>query len=155
MYYSYVEIENVATSFSPTRTDLGVKLLKGNNLRVFARHWRAPHLLLLSMHFWHSHSLGLFFPSCLCKKDRSWALVELFLYSTWSGELLMWGISRNNKGISIIENWSLLLFVALSFHLLSKAHLPSNPSISSFAFTDYIDTGIGIYCKNVWNLEPL
>jgi hypothetical protein len=28
MYYSYVEIEYVATSFSPARTDLAVKLLK-------------------------------------------------------------------------------------------------------------------------------
>jgi hypothetical protein len=27
MYYSYVEIDNVATSFSPARTDLAVKLL--------------------------------------------------------------------------------------------------------------------------------
>ncbi len=27
MYYSYVEIEYVATSFSPTRTDLALKLL--------------------------------------------------------------------------------------------------------------------------------
>ncbi len=27
MYYSYEEIEYVATSFSPTRTDLAVKLL--------------------------------------------------------------------------------------------------------------------------------
>jgi hypothetical protein len=31
MYYSYVEIEYVATSFSPARTDLAVKLL---SLRV-------------------------------------------------------------------------------------------------------------------------
>jgi hypothetical protein len=29
MYYSYVEIEYVATSFSPARTDLALKLLKG------------------------------------------------------------------------------------------------------------------------------
>ncbi len=29
MYYSYVEIEYVATSFSPARMDLAVKLLKG------------------------------------------------------------------------------------------------------------------------------
>ncbi len=28
MYYSYVEIEYVATSFSPARMDLAVKLLK-------------------------------------------------------------------------------------------------------------------------------
>jgi hypothetical protein len=28
MYYSYIEIEYVATIFSPTRTDLAVKLLK-------------------------------------------------------------------------------------------------------------------------------
>ncbi len=28
MYYSYVEIEYVATSFSPTKTDLALKLLK-------------------------------------------------------------------------------------------------------------------------------
>ena len=28
MYYSYVEIEYVATSFSPSRTDLAVKLLR-------------------------------------------------------------------------------------------------------------------------------
>ncbi len=28
MYYSYVEIEYVATSFSPARTDLALKLLK-------------------------------------------------------------------------------------------------------------------------------
>ncbi len=27
MYYSYVEIEYVATSFSPARTDLAIKLL--------------------------------------------------------------------------------------------------------------------------------
>ncbi len=27
MYYSYVEIEYVATSFSPARTDLALKLL--------------------------------------------------------------------------------------------------------------------------------
>ncbi len=27
MYYSYIEIEYVATSFSPARTDLAVKLL--------------------------------------------------------------------------------------------------------------------------------
>jgi hypothetical protein len=28
MYYSYVEIEYLATSFSPARTDLALKLLK-------------------------------------------------------------------------------------------------------------------------------
>jgi hypothetical protein len=28
MYYSYVEIEYIATSFSPARTDLALKLLK-------------------------------------------------------------------------------------------------------------------------------
>jgi hypothetical protein len=28
MYYSYVEIEYVATSFSPARTDLALKLLR-------------------------------------------------------------------------------------------------------------------------------
>jgi hypothetical protein len=28
MYYSYVEIEYIATSFSPARTDLAVKLLR-------------------------------------------------------------------------------------------------------------------------------
>ncbi len=35
MYYSYVEIEYVATSFSPARTDLAVKLLRpsGGDLR--------------------------------------------------------------------------------------------------------------------------
>jgi hypothetical protein len=31
MYYSYVEIEFVATSFSPTRMDLAVKLIKHNH----------------------------------------------------------------------------------------------------------------------------
>jgi hypothetical protein len=30
MYYSYVEIEYVATSFSPARTDLALKLLSVN-----------------------------------------------------------------------------------------------------------------------------
>ncbi len=29
MYYSYVEIKYVATSFSPARTDLALKLLSG------------------------------------------------------------------------------------------------------------------------------
>jgi hypothetical protein len=29
MYYSYIEIEYVATSFSPARTDLALKLLRG------------------------------------------------------------------------------------------------------------------------------
>ncbi len=31
MYYSYVEIEYVATSFSPARTDLALKLLNGDS----------------------------------------------------------------------------------------------------------------------------
>ncbi len=29
MYYSYVEIEYVAASFSPARTDLALKLIRG------------------------------------------------------------------------------------------------------------------------------
>ncbi len=33
MYYSYVEIEYVATSFSPASTDLALKLLSDNKLR--------------------------------------------------------------------------------------------------------------------------
>jgi hypothetical protein len=33
MYYSYVEIEYVVTSFSPTRTDLALKLLSLNEAR--------------------------------------------------------------------------------------------------------------------------
>jgi hypothetical protein len=33
MYYSYIEIEYIATSFSPTRTDLALKLLP--NLHPF------------------------------------------------------------------------------------------------------------------------
>jgi hypothetical protein len=33
MYYSYAEIEYVATSFSPTRTDLALKLLSLNEAR--------------------------------------------------------------------------------------------------------------------------
>jgi hypothetical protein len=32
MYYSYVEIEYVATSFSPARTDLAVKLLTSDQV---------------------------------------------------------------------------------------------------------------------------
>jgi hypothetical protein len=34
MYYSYVEIEYIATSFSPARTDLALKLLNANALSV-------------------------------------------------------------------------------------------------------------------------
>ena len=34
MYYSYVEIEYVATSFSPAKTDLAVKLLNKNSILV-------------------------------------------------------------------------------------------------------------------------
>jgi hypothetical protein len=36
MYYSYGEIEYVATSFSPARTDLAVKLLRVEGERVQA-----------------------------------------------------------------------------------------------------------------------
>ncbi len=36
MYYSYVEIEYVATSFSTARTDLALKLLKVSDLFIFA-----------------------------------------------------------------------------------------------------------------------
>jgi hypothetical protein len=32
MYYSYIEIEYVATSFSPARTDLALKLLMTNQI---------------------------------------------------------------------------------------------------------------------------
>ncbi len=44
MYYSYVEIEYLATSFSPARTDLAVKLLTaksvlaGEKLLLFCRY---------------------------------------------------------------------------------------------------------------------
>ncbi len=48
MYYSYIEIECVATSFSPARTDLAVKLLKyesdcvriGIGIRIFMNRGR-------------------------------------------------------------------------------------------------------------------
>jgi hypothetical protein len=36
MYYSYVEIEYIATSFSPARTDLAVKLLTKSRRRGVA-----------------------------------------------------------------------------------------------------------------------
>jgi hypothetical protein len=36
MYYSYVEIEYVATSFSPARTDLALKLLKVKMMQVLS-----------------------------------------------------------------------------------------------------------------------
>ncbi len=35
MYYSYVEIEYVATNFSPARTDLALKLLSDNLLLYY------------------------------------------------------------------------------------------------------------------------
>jgi hypothetical protein len=34
MYYSYLEIEYVATSFSPARTDLALKLLSNSNHKI-------------------------------------------------------------------------------------------------------------------------
>jgi hypothetical protein len=37
MYYSYAEIEYVATSFSPARTDLALKLLSPNTYRISRR----------------------------------------------------------------------------------------------------------------------
>jgi hypothetical protein len=41
MYYSYVEIEYVATSFSPARTDLALKLLRKIVLYLTKTHLRA------------------------------------------------------------------------------------------------------------------
>jgi hypothetical protein len=38
MYYSYVEIEYVATSFSPARTDLAVKLLNNSIMEKLFKH---------------------------------------------------------------------------------------------------------------------
>ncbi len=46
MYYSYVEIEYVATSFSPARTDLALKLL--NKLRIFTK-WKKRQKLRILM----------------------------------------------------------------------------------------------------------
>jgi hypothetical protein len=37
MYYSYIEIEDIATSFSPARTDLTLKL-STQSIRVFLMH---------------------------------------------------------------------------------------------------------------------
>jgi hypothetical protein len=34
MYYSYVEIEYVATCFSPARTELALKLLKAKTIAI-------------------------------------------------------------------------------------------------------------------------
>jgi hypothetical protein len=36
MYYSYIEIEYIATSFSPARTDLALKLLKSQTMALIA-----------------------------------------------------------------------------------------------------------------------
>jgi hypothetical protein len=44
MYYSYIEFEYVATSFSPARTDLALKLLKYGHVPpklVIMTPWRA------------------------------------------------------------------------------------------------------------------
>jgi hypothetical protein len=43
MYYSYVELEYVATSFSPARTDLALKLLKWQPLSK----WALPSFIIL------------------------------------------------------------------------------------------------------------
>jgi hypothetical protein len=48
MYYSYVEIEYVGTSFSPARTDLALKLLSGGGRERFG--WERSLLLLLCLH---------------------------------------------------------------------------------------------------------
>ncbi len=42
MYYSYVEIEYVATSFSPTRMDLALKLLSRGSGRKFVKFSNGP-----------------------------------------------------------------------------------------------------------------
>ncbi len=40
MYYSYVEIEYVATSFSPARTDLALKLLMKTKMFIRESAWK-------------------------------------------------------------------------------------------------------------------
>ncbi len=44
MYYSYIEIEYVAASFSPARTDLALKLLTllGDPIRSIPQLWNQP-----------------------------------------------------------------------------------------------------------------
>ncbi len=51
MYYSYVEIEYVATSFSPARMDLALKLLR---YHIFSTHPPYPYKLFP----WARHSMG-------------------------------------------------------------------------------------------------
>jgi hypothetical protein len=51
MYYSYVEIEYVATSFSPARTDLALKLLKGI-LEMLQQGWSLRGELIMNIRRW-------------------------------------------------------------------------------------------------------
>jgi hypothetical protein len=46
MYYSYIEIEYVATSFSPTKTDLAVKLLTAKSVLVGTKNSHSEGFLL-------------------------------------------------------------------------------------------------------------
>jgi hypothetical protein len=49
MYYSYVEIEYVATSFSPTRTDLALKLLNMSSIRTVTE-WLIRRIMFFAMY---------------------------------------------------------------------------------------------------------
>ncbi len=44
MYYSYVEIDYVATSFSPARMDFALKLLKAAVCTPFFQQYTVPHV---------------------------------------------------------------------------------------------------------------
>jgi hypothetical protein len=78
MYYSYVEIEYVATSFSPARTDLALKLLKENSYMSDIILHRS---LILELKFYKSYVLICIMFSSLVKRAFTYKLFyELILF---------------------------------------------------------------------------
>jgi hypothetical protein len=76
MYYSYVEIEYVATSFSPARTDLAVKLLRNGNKLVSIQ--RKDKKIKMNWQLDNSNRCQI---ECLVHKLKTIIIIELFTKS--------------------------------------------------------------------------
>ncbi len=68
MYYSYIDIEYVATSFSPARTDLALKLLKNGCISTKKKHTHIKAKYFFIQHYYQMGESDL----CYCHTDNMW-----------------------------------------------------------------------------------
>jgi hypothetical protein len=103
MYYSYVEIEYVATSFSPARTDLALKLLTVEKVKELVKSDHFKFVVVLTRE-------DLYFGFSLSEKAERRRIFEIILSGGDTGDHIVgWLVSKNlPQWVGNYSDWLML-----------------------------------------------